>query len=75
MYDASMCTTVYNDNKSVINASNLFTKEPKYEAHYCHYHDSMNVSKANFNTRGHITPLYLQNKKLSILLDLHPNPT
>ena len=47
----------------VVNASDLFTKELKDQAHFRRCRDSFMVSLTNFNTSGHILPSHHQNKE------------
>ncbi|KAL7516707.1 hypothetical protein ACHAWX_001691 [Stephanocyclus meneghinianus] len=46
----------------IVKASNIFTKELKDAAHFCHCRDSMMVSRINFEKYGHVMPSHCQNK-------------
>jgi hypothetical protein len=53
-------TTKVTHIPGVINASDLFTKELKDAAHFHRCRDSMMVSRANFDRRGHLMPSHRQ---------------
>jgi hypothetical protein len=55
----------------VINASDLFTKEIKDDAHFRRCRDSFMVSRSNFQQFGHCVPAHLTSKALLPYYNLH----